>query len=331
MGLENRSQLAFKRRIALLALLHRRPHSAPEIFLSLEKDQLFFCDLAADESTAAEQKKFQFRKDLRALKNIGCKIDYDRASRCYVWQNSPFGLSLHVRQIQALHILCEAFAASTSPYAADIRAFLTFLVQHLPADQQDVIHQHHPFTIDLHEMTNYSKVDAKNVEETEKAIRRSQQLAFVYKAAYKGQERHHVIEPQPLKFQQGHIYLSGRHIESNRELRFRLDYIVPGSAEMLHDPVNKHVRPFTRTYTLRYWLGSAIARNKVSERFPGQQVEYHPDGSATVTAQIPDLFEARRIVLAYGYNCLVLEPPELVAQMREIRDYFNRSYPTPPE
>ncbi len=72
-------------------------------------------------------------------------------------------------------------------------------------------------------MTNYSKVDAKDMQEIERAIQRSQRLKFTYKAAYKGLERQHVIEPKPLIFRQGHIYLIGRQVESNREFTFRLD------------------------------------------------------------------------------------------------------------
>ncbi len=71
-----------------------------------------------------------------------------------------------------------------------------------------------------------------------------------------------------------------------------------------------------------------IARNSVSQHFPGQTVETHTDGSATVTARIPDLFEARRILLSYGENCTVLEPPELVEQMRVVAAEFSKIYLT---
>jgi predicted DNA-binding transcriptional regulator YafY len=60
-------------------------------------------------------------------------------------------------------------------------------------------------------------------------------------------------------------------------------------------------------------------------------VEPHPDGSATVTAQVTDLFEARRILLSYGANCTVLEPPALVEEMRTIAAALYKIYHTPGE
>src|SRR5262249_40427324 len=126
-------------------------------------------------------------------------------------------------------------------------------------------------------------------------------------------------------FENGHVYLRGRHVEMNKNLTFRLDYIVPGSATMLRTKFTNN-RPFAPTYQLRYWLGPAIARHSVSEHFPGQEVERHPEGSAIITAQITDLFEARQIVLKYGENCIVYEPPELVEQMRVVREHFVRNY-----
>ncbi len=65
--------------------------------------------------------------------------------------------------------------------------------------------------------------------------------------------------------------------------------------------------------------------------FADQQVDAHPDGSATVTARITDLFDARRILLSYGENCTVLEPPALVEQMRKVATEFSKKYLTPEE
>ena len=39
-----------------------------------------------------------------------------------------------------------------------------------------------------------------------------------------GKERHHVIEPKPLRFKDGHVYLHGWSLDRDKELRFRLDY-----------------------------------------------------------------------------------------------------------
>ena len=94
-------------------------------------------------------------------------------------------------------------------------------------------------------------------------------------------------------------------------------------------PTPQRPRPAARTFLLCYHLTPALARNGVSQHFSDQKVEVHPDGSATVTAQITDLFEARQIVLKYGENCVVESPPELVEQMRVIAAHFAQTYLTP--
>ena len=94
-------------------------------------------------------------------------------------------------------------------------------------------------------------------------------------------------------------------------------------------PTSQRPRPAPRTYLLRYNLTPNIARNGVSQHFPSQQVKAHPDGAATVTAKITDLFEARQLMLKYGENCVVESPPELVKQMCVIAAHFAQTYPTP--
>lgn len=326
-----KAELAFKRRLALLAMLHRRPHHIDEIIAALDRDHLFGEDPAADRADRANRQKYghRFRNDLRALKQLGYRITCNRKTGCYSWSNSPFGLSLSNPQLEALALLCDTFANTTMPHAADIHALLTFFTEQLsPEQRKTVSKQRRAFSIDLHETTDYRHTDPETLRQIEMAIQRGQQLEFIYRAAYTGQERRHVIDPQRLVFQQGHVYLIGRSVDGNRELNFRLDSIVPDSAHMLRKK-SANVRPYSPSYELRYWLSPTLARNNVSNHFPDQQIERHADGSATVTACISNLFEARRILLAYGNNCVVQAPPELLEQMRQIRDHFNKSYPTP--
>ncbi|MBA2287076.1 MAG: WYL domain-containing protein [Ktedonobacteraceae bacterium] len=307
---------AERRRLALLALLHRRPHSSDEIVAELDRADLFVYDSGTAPGIIVRQQRDQFHWDRKVLRRLGCQITYDRHSKCYTWQNSPFGLSLAKEHLGAFALLLDTFAESTLLHASDIQALLTFLVERLPPEQQKIVTgQQGAFHIDLHETTDYRKADPLTIRPIEMAIEHRQRLEFQYRSR-DGQERTHVIEPRPLTFKHGHVYLDGWSIDGGSDLRFRLDYIIPGSAHMLHEPFMRNRRP-PRSYPLHYRLNAVIARHSVSEHFPGQEVERYPDGSATVTAQISDLFEARRLLLSYGKNCTVLEPPELVAEMRD--------------
>ncbi len=72
------------------------------------------------------------------------------------------------------------------------------------------------------------------------------------------------------------------------------------------------------TYRIRYRLLSQVAKRRdVAAYFPETEMVYHDDGSATVTATITNLWQARQILLRYGTACVVEEPPELVELFRK--------------
>lgn len=325
---DTRAERAAKRRFAILTLLHTHPRRYDEIVASLDQDELLDYDHFADLTAIARQQRYQFRHDLAALRLMDCQIGFERSSKCYVWHNSPFGLCLNQTQLSAFGMLLDTFEHATILHAADVEALLTYLVGRLPDEQREtLLAGRRSFSIDLHETTDYRYADSATVGKIEMAIQRGRQLEFLYRTPRDGKERRHVIEPRPMVFEHGHVYLHGWSIDWDKELRFRLDYVVPGSAKVLPIQVRPS-RPTSASKLLRYHLSPVIARNRVSEHFSGQVMEAHADGSATVTAQIIDLFQARRILLSYGLHCVVLEPPELVEEMRTIAAELYRIYCT---
>lgn len=325
---------ATRRRFALLVLLHECPRRSREIIASLEQHNLFSYEHGKDASSIEKQRLYQFRRDLRTLRQLDFRIEYDRASRCYCWRNPPFGLSLNALQLTTLALLINTFSDTAILHAADIQALLAFFVSRLPSEQQKLLEdQKRIFSIDLGAMTDYQQTDPLTLSRIEFAIRHGQQLEFLYRSAEAKAEIRHIIEPRPLVFKNGHVYLYGWSVEYEKELQFRLDSVLPGSAQPLHRSVASS-RPPQVEYVLRYRLSATLARSGKSQHFPDQQIiEHHSDGSVTVMARLPasSLFDARRILLGYGEHCVVLDPPELVAQMRTVRDHFNTTYPTPDE
>lgn len=308
---------AFRRRIAILTLLHTGPCTLETIITSLTKDGFFLHDHALDAVKTAQLQKYQLEQDIEALRVSGCDIRYERKNKWYRWRNSPFGLSLDDKQLTSFAILFDAFTHTTMLHGSDIQALLSYLVACLPAEQQrSLARRRRAFSIDLHETTDYRNADPLMIKRIEQAIQQGQQLEFSHRRPRDGQVHRHVIEPRPLVYERGHVYLKGWSLDFVKELSFRLDYILPDTARVLPTTVARS-RPAPRTYTLRYWLSVEIARNSVSEHFEGQHVEHHEDGSATVTAQITDLFKALRTLIGYREHCIVLDPPELVEQMRK--------------
>ncbi len=322
------AERAFRRRLALLSLLHPQPRPYAEIIAALDQQKLLDYDRLANPETIAAKQKEQFHRDRKALLAIGCQLRYDRLTKCYIWHNSPFGLALNPGQLETLILLLDTFEDSRVLHSARIQALLHYFTNLLPPDQQKSLKaQRRPFSINLHETTDYTQADPINIGEIEKAIRRGQQLEFSYVTPRDGQERRHRIEPRPLVFERGHVYLKGWSLDWDTELPFRLDKLVAGSARMLPTRIAP-VRPSAAPFLLEYWLSPVIARQGVSQHFPGQEVEHYPDGSATVRANLTnlDLFEARRLLLSYGANCRVSSPPQLVEQLREIAKSLYQFY-----
>ena len=325
---ETRAERAFQRRFALLVYLHVQPHTREELLRLLDQQGLFLYDRAGDANEIARQQRFHLRHDLAALRLLKCEIQYDRRSKTYRWQNSPFGLSLQAAQLTTFATLFDTFADTTILHADEIQSLLAFFLARLPIEQQKQLGGYtKAFRIDLQETTDYRNAHPKTIETVELAIRQGRQLTFSYCSPRDGQERRHVIEPQPLVFERGHVYLKGWSLDRDKELQFRLDYILPDTATILPVSIARS-RPPSRFYTLRYRLSAIIARNSVSEHFTGQHVERHGDGSATITAQITDLFMALRTLISYREHCVVLEPPELVAQMRDCSEKLYEIYHT---
>ncbi len=314
---------ATRRRKALLALLHQGPQRNDEIIAALDRDHHWQYDEADDPETIARKQQYQFRRDLRALR-LDYQIDYDDKEKRYVLLDTPFGLALSQKHLAAFALVLDTFHKKTIPYAHDVQDLLSFMMSRLPEEQQRaIVEKRRALNIELSERTDYSELDPTTLTEIERAILRGQQLAFVYRSPSKGEEVRHVIEPQPLRYKDGHVYLYGWSIDYEKELQFRLDYILPGTANMLRKTVMR-TRPSARTYVLRYHLTPIIARNSVSQHFPEQDIELHADGSATITAKIGNLFEARQILLRYGENCTVESPPELLELMLPVATHFQR-------
>jgi WYL domain len=81
------------------------------------------------------------------------------------------------------------------------------------------------------------------------------------------------------------------------------------------------------TYHLRYHLLPVVARRRdIAVYFPNTQIEYHDDGSATITAIVTNLWQTRQILLRYGDACKVLGPHELLALFRKTAQGLTELY-----
>jgi predicted DNA-binding transcriptional regulator YafY len=63
-------------------------------------------------------------------------------------------------------------------------------------------------------------------------------------------------------------------------------------------------------------LFDPVIKTRVRDDFSHEQVCTNPDGSLSVTAEYPGIDRAVQSVLSYGANVLVVDPPELIAELR---------------
>src|SRR5437868_53673 len=106
---DTNTERTFRRRFALLVLLHRGPRRRQELITALEREKLFVYDQQADSPAAGKLRLYQFRRDIQALRGLGCELSFDPETGCYGWHNSPFGLSLDNSQLTTFAVLLKTF------------------------------------------------------------------------------------------------------------------------------------------------------------------------------------------------------------------------------
>ena len=159
-----------------------------------------------------------------------------------------------------------------------------------------------------------------------RACEQHRQLTFLYRSPTQLESSpiRHTIEPDSMEERDGHVYFEGYAPEYGNMLRYRLDRVEPGSVEIL--PARYATRRARRAIPLRYKLSPVVASLGATRRFEKHREKKLADGWVEVSGEIYDLFWASKILLKYGENCLALEPPELVAEMKRVVGEMARNY-----
>ena len=164
------------------------------------------------------------------------------------------------------------------------------------------------------------------LDKLRRARRQRRLFSFLYRSPSQAEAKQirHTIEPESMEERDGHVYFEGYSSAAEQVLQFRVDRVVPGSVEVL--PTRYPSGRRRRAIQIRYRLSPAIARFGASRRFDKHQETILPDGWVEVTAETKDLFWASKTLLKYGENCIAVEPPELVAEMKRVVSEMMRNY-----
>lgn len=321
-GTKRDSWRTFHRRLFLVRRLVRGPADAATLIADTRR---FFNQSDDAEDIYPTDDRAALRHDMAALRDeFECEIALG-VDGCYTL--TAYGrlalLDLPDEDLEALAFLLSNFAEGSLPNASRVDALLDRIVALLPPERQRGLPRPaRDVRLDYPDPSR--SLAPRTLERVRRALGR-QQLSFAYRSTYAEGDSVvlHRVAPYGLLFRDGHHYLDaychdcGDPAIAPRYRLYRLDRIVDDSVRPLPD-VLPPIAPLRPRYRLRYTLSASVARQQdIALWFPGSAAHFHPDGSAEVTGETADLWQARQILLRYREQCRVHEPPQLVAMMHE--------------
>ncbi len=327
-GIKRSSALKIQRQLLLIRCLCRRPLTSEALI-----DEVNLLMLDAYPKAAREA----FRHDLRALREIfGCVIAYAAGIGYQLVSVGDLALlDLSVDEIAALRFLDSIYNATSNnlPEYQHVRQLVARIVDLLPVDQRGALNEGEP-TVRLAGPQTPYPYDVATLRLLRRGLTLRREVRFRYQPSLRPDEEAHRIAPINLFTRDSHLYLlaycldgpAGMEERVGGFVDYRVDYIVKGSV-VVSPKVLPPTLPKRPIWTICYELAPEVARKgRVAHWFSDTQIEYRPDGSALVTATVHNLWQTRQILLRYLDSCMVLEPPELVALMREAAQKLSQKY-----
>lgn len=316
-GDKRASWYTFHRRLFLVRCLVRGSADAETL---IREARAFF----RDDEVYPPDARAALRHDLAALRNeFECDIQLTPEGYALVSFGRLALLDLSDDDLETLAFLLATFSESSLPNAGRVDALLDRIIALLPPDRRATLHAP---ARDIR--LDYPQPSAAVAERTIKQLRRAlrrQEVSFTYRSTYVQGDTvvQHRVAPYDLLFRDGHTYLDAFCYDCGvaeigpRYRLYRTDRIIEGSLRLLPDQLPPGAPP-RRWYPLLYTLSPAVARQKdIAVWFHKTTVTFREDGSASITAETHDLWQARQVLLRYREHCQVLEPPELVEMIRE--------------
>ncbi|MBD2425434.1 WYL domain-containing transcriptional regulator [Phormidium sp. FACHB-1136] len=241
-----------------------------------------------------------------------------------------FALTLGARML-------EAYAGSA--YALDLRSAITRLTERLPEETW----------LDLQQLAEDRLVFRSGAEtnlnldvwqQLEEACRGSKQVWMSYYTASRNATSERVLDPYLLHIYRGtNPYVIGWCHKRDEVRWFRVDRI--RELKLLGDSFERkpdfnakdHLEMIFQhevggvPVTVRIWFDAKAAPYIRERRWhPTQELQEHKDGAVTLQMVVRGMNDVKRWVLGYGRGARVLEPPELVAMVREEIEGMEQRY-----
>jgi predicted DNA-binding transcriptional regulator YafY len=271
-------------------------------------------------------------RDLEFLRDSwGAPLEFCHKHNGYYYRDAAFALPLQTLTEGELFALFLAERVlhdyRATPYARDLAAAFRKLTAALPEAvtidlaHWDQVHSFRRSSADLEEAACFHQLAA--------AVRRGRQLELVYWTASRDDTTRRVVDPYHLLAMDGHWYLVA-YCHLREEVRMFAPARVRAVKEtggVFERPADFRIADYLDT-TFRVVRGhgppcrvvlrfAPAAARYVREKLwhSSQRLQDQPDGSLLLTLVVSHLLEVKRWVLSYGFDCEVLEPPQLRSEV----------------
>lgn len=317
------SWLAIKRALIILNHLQKEPATKKELMQAVRN--------AVPDSYNQATSKAQGRNFERDLDNLRNRLNvtippWDPHSRLYYLLDSgPFAkFELSEDVLTGIAFLLETFSPDSGAHDI-LQPLLTYLEKTLTSEQlRRLERQNDPLRLDL------SRLDTGTIspivwEKVRYAVKQRRMVEFDYLSPRHehADSRRHRVEPFEIRFERGHYYLQGFCVRwqnskglegGKRWFSYRLDHILSPAFELLSNPVLPRSQ---RLLTVRYKIAPRLWRGGFTHHF-NEMTAGEPDAEewVEIQAKVENLFQAHRVLLAYGELCQAVYPPELVDMLK---------------
>lgn len=328
---------AMKRALLILRFLRQGPVNKATLIHLVRQ--------AIPEAYVENNEKAQSRAFERDLENVryrlGADIIWDPGLRQYILQDPGIFVQMPLPEaaLNGLAFLTDSFTTSEEIQAV-IRPLIQWVEQSVPQEQmRQMSHQKAPIQLNIQRISEQD-IHPDVWDKVIHAIKHRRIIEFSYASPHHEitEPRRHRVEPYEHYFRNGHFYLKAYCLRWKAPNGFeggqfwanpyRLNYILPDELLLLGMFVHREKR--AQMTPIRYKLSPQIVRGGISHYFSEMQIS-EPDeaGWVEVAAVTDNEFEAYRILLAYGDQCMVLDPPNLVDRMRRVAQSLKNFYTDP--
>jgi predicted DNA-binding transcriptional regulator YafY len=325
-GIRRSSSVTFHRRLWLVRRLVRGAATAHE--LVTDAQHTFGKEIYPHNVTAALHHDFDALRELFdcTIKRMhdGCYalVDYGHLAL----------LDLNDEELETLSFMVTLFSANVTPNAVQVQRLLERIIALLPTERRAIFNSATRH-LRLEVPETITQPDVELLKRLQHHLGQ-QYIRFRYRSTHSPAhiEEEHRVAPYRLLVRDGHTYLeafclAAPHAEIiNRYVTYRVDRIIPES--LVVEPKRMPpTAPPRKTWQIRYRLTAQVARQRdIALWFTNSSVTFLPDGSAEITAQTTDLWQARQILFCYREHCQVLEPPELIDMIRTSLQKMQECY-----